>query len=66
MKTMKTTEFTGLRNVENVTKGLQQLLADLQVYYTNLRGFHWNIKGREFFLLHEKFEGKWMRLPKGS
>ncbi len=39
MKTMKTTEFTGLRNVENVTKGLQQLLADLQVYYTNLRGF---------------------------
>jgi len=29
MKTMKTTEFTGLRNVENVTKGLQQLLADL-------------------------------------
>ena len=33
---MKTTEFTGLRNVENVTKGLQQLLADLQVYYTNL------------------------------
>ena len=56
MKTMKTTEFTGLRNVENVTKELQQLLADLQVYYTNLRGFHWNIKGREFFLLHEKFE----------
>ncbi len=56
MKTMKTTEFTGLRNVENVTKGLQQLLADLQVYYTNLRGFHWNIKGKDFYLLHEKFE----------
>lgn len=56
MKTMKTTEFTGLKNVENITNGLQQLLADLQVYYTNLRGFHWNIKGRNFYLLHEKFE----------
>lgn len=56
MKTIKTTEFTGLKNVENVAKGLQQLLADLQVYYTNLRGFHWNIKGRDFYLLHEKFE----------
>lgn len=53
---MKTTEFTGLKNVENVTKGLQQLLADLQVHYTNLRGFHWNIKGKDFYLLHEKFE----------
>lgn len=53
---MKTIEFTGLKNVENVTKGLQQLLADLQVYYTNLRGFHWNIKGKDFYLLHEKFE----------
>ena len=53
---MKTTEFTGLKNLQNVTKGLQQLLADLQVYYTNLRGFHWNIKGKDFYLLHEKFE----------
>lgn len=53
---MKTTEITGLKNVQNVTGGLQQLLADLQVYYTNLRGFHWNIKGKDFYLLHEKFE----------
>jgi starvation-inducible DNA-binding protein len=53
---MKTTEITGLKNVQNVTKGLQQLLADLQVYYTNLRGFHWNIKGKDFYTLHAKFE----------
>ena len=24
--------------------------------YANLRGFHWNIKGHGFFVLHSKFE----------
>lgn len=35
---------------------LNTLLANYQVYYQNLRGFHWNIKGAEFFELHAKFE----------
>lgn len=35
---------------------LNTLLADYQLYYQNLRGFHWNIKGQEFFELHLKFE----------
>ncbi len=35
---------------------LNELLADYEVFYQNLRGFHWNIKGREFFELHTKFE----------
>jgi starvation-inducible DNA-binding protein len=26
------------------------------LYYQNLRGIHWNIKGRSFFDLHIKFE----------
>ncbi len=26
------------------------------MFYQNLRGLHWNIKGREFFELHLKFE----------
>jgi len=26
------------------------------LYYQNLRGIHWNIKGRAFFDLHVKFE----------
>ena len=53
---MKVLDFTGLKNVQKVTKGLSQLLADLQVYYTNLRGFHWNIKGKNFYVLHKQFE----------
>lgn len=35
---------------------MQQLLADFQIHYANLRGFHWNIKGHGFFVLHGKFE----------
>lgn len=35
---------------------LNELLADFQIYYQNLRGFHWNIQGKEFFELHVKFE----------
>ena len=55
---MKTMDFLSLNEnkVANVVAGLNQLLADFQVYYTNLRGMHWNIKGHGFFVLHEKFE----------
>jgi starvation-inducible DNA-binding protein len=35
---------------------LNVLLAGYQLYYQNLRGFHWNIKGPAFFELHVKFE----------
>lgn len=35
---------------------LNDLLANYHIYYQNLRGFHWNIKGNNFFQLHEKFE----------
>jgi len=41
---------------ENLTVQLNNLLANYQVFYQNLRGFHWNIKGKEFFELHLKFE----------
>lgn len=35
---------------------LNLLLADYQIYYQNLRGFHWNVQGNLFFQLHDKFE----------
>ncbi len=35
---------------------LNILLADYNLYYQKLRGFHWNILGKNFFELHEKFE----------
>jgi starvation-inducible DNA-binding protein len=35
---------------------LNKLLANYQIFYMNVRGFHWNVKGKEFFQLHAKFE----------
>ena len=35
---------------------LNKLLADYHIYYQNLRNFHWNILGENFFELHQKFE----------
>lgn len=35
---------------------LNQLLADYHLYYQKIRNFHWNITGRDFFVLHDKFE----------
>ena len=35
---------------------LNILLADYHVYYQKLRSNHWNIVGKNFFDLHEKFE----------
>jgi starvation-inducible DNA-binding protein len=40
----------------NLAEMLNDLLANYQVFYTNVRGFHWNIKGEKFFELHAKFE----------
>jgi DNA-binding ferritin-like protein (oxidative damage protectant) len=55
---MKTLDYLHLdaAGAAKVTTALQQLLADYQVFYTNLRNFHWNIKGHGFFVLHPKFE----------
>ncbi|MGK7370828.1 MAG: Dps family protein, partial [Candidatus Halalkalibacterium sp. M3_1C_030] len=35
---------------------LNTLLANYSVFYQNTRGYHWNIKGDNFFELHMKFE----------
>ncbi|UJH91277.1 DNA starvation/stationary phase protection protein [Antarcticibacterium sp. 1MA-6-2] len=37
-------------------KELNILLADYHLYYQKLRNFHWNVIGKNFFDLHEKFE----------
>ncbi|WP_299390097.1 Dps family protein [uncultured Gelidibacter sp.] len=44
------------KKAKDLANDLNELLADFQVYYQNLRGIHWNIKGKRFFDLHVKFE----------
>ena len=42
---MKRLEVLGLdeKKVQHVVVDLSLLLADLQVFYANLRGFHWDV-----------------------
>lgn len=55
---MNTLDFTQVdaKVASDVTKELQVLLANFQLFYTNLRGFHWNVKGPFFKPLHEEYE----------
>ncbi|MFA8450794.1 MAG: Dps family protein [Bacteroidales bacterium] len=44
------------QSANRLSKELNDLLANYQIFYMNTRGFHWNIKGEKFFELHLKFE----------
>lgn len=52
------TNILGLpvKESELIIEELNVLLSNFQVYYQNLRGIHWNIRGKRFFDLHVKFE----------
>lgn len=39
-----------------ITEVLNRLLANYSVHYQKLRNYHWNVKGSDFFDLHERFE----------
>ncbi|MDQ2179464.1 Dps family protein [Marinifilum sp. D714] len=57
MKNLKENQATvELTANEREIEQLQILLANYQLYYQNLRNFHWNVRGRAFFELHAKFE----------
>ena len=45
-----------VKESEVIIGELNILLSNYQTYYQNLRGLHWNIRGRRFFDLHVKFE----------
>lgn len=45
-----------IKKTKELADDLNHLLANFQIYYQNLRGIHWNIKGKRFFDLHVKFE----------
>ncbi|MDT7831994.1 Dps family protein [Flavobacteriaceae bacterium S356] len=44
------------KDMQSLAQELNVLLANFQTYYQSLRGLHWNIKGKNFFELHLKFE----------
>jgi starvation-inducible DNA-binding protein len=50
--------YTKLEMAELVD-ALNKLLANYSVHYQKLRNFHWNVKGGDFFDIHEKFEDQY-------
>ncbi len=58
IKTIMELNSIGLptENAQALAGQLNGLLANFQTYYQNLRGIHWNIRGKNFFDLHAKFE----------
>nr|WP_321451178.1 phosphatase domain-containing protein [uncultured Carboxylicivirga sp.] len=54
-KTYRKLGFTGLDTAEMVST-MNIVLANYHIFYQKLRNYHWNVKGGDFFDLHEKFE----------
>jgi starvation-inducible DNA-binding protein len=50
--------YTKLETAE-IVESLNKLLANYSVHYQKLRNFHWNVKGSDFFDIHEKFEAQY-------
>lgn len=44
------------KDMSAVIEQLNNLLSSYHIFYINVRGYHWNVKGPHFFSLHEKFE----------
>lgn len=42
--------------MESILKNLNTFLSDLCVFYRKLQNYHWNIKGKHFFVIHGKLE----------
>ncbi|MCW4152580.1 DNA starvation/stationary phase protection protein [Halomonas sp. 18H] len=55
---MSDTNSIGLHSgsASDLAERLNALLANYQIFYMNVRGYHWNVKGDNFFELHTKFE----------
>lgn len=56
MKNNLTTIGLDANKSATLAEKLNLLLANYSIFYQNVRGYHWNIKGEKFFELHVKFE----------
>ena len=43
-------------DMSEVIDKLNDLLSSYHMFYINVRGYHWNVKGEHFFTLHPQFE----------
>lgn len=54
-KAFKKLGFSKLETAE-IVKRMNLLLANYHIHYQKLRNYHWNVKGPDFFDIHERFE----------
>lgn len=47
------------KQIEEITQALNTLLANYNIHLQKLRNYHWNVKGGDFFDLHEQFEAQY-------
>lgn len=45
-----------IKRSKELAEKLTDLLGNYSIFHQNVRGYHWNIKGDNFFQLHVKFE----------
>ena len=59
-----TTNQIGLekKDMSAVVAKLNDLLSSYHMFYINVRGYHWNVKGEHFFTLHPQFEALYTAL----
>ncbi len=51
-----------MKNDPRLIEGLRHLLADTYLLYLKTQNFHWNVKGINFFALHQLFETQYNQL----
>ena len=56
---MKNIEESLQKNTTKMMTVFNQLIASYHVFYQNLRNFHWNVEGQNFYTLHELFENQY-------
>lgn len=47
------------KETARLVETMNTLLANYHLHYQKLRNFHWNVKGADFFDLHEQFEERY-------
>jgi starvation-inducible DNA-binding protein len=52
------------KEISDITSALNAVLANYSVHYQKLRNYHWNVKGSDFFDLHEQFEKQYTEAHK--
>lgn len=61
---MKTSIGITSKNLAEVAKALNVLLADEHILYIKTRKAHWNVVGKDFLTMHQFFEEQYKQIEK--